>query len=250
MNSFTFFKSYYDVLRYLKDEDRLKIYDCIFKYMFDDENVEIDGFLLGVWNLLSMSLTTSKIKSEQRRKKNEKETEEKRNENEMISEEKRNENNKNNHILIHNHNSYITNHNSNINNQDNINNSNNLEKIEYEEEEPLKADDTGLLAETFKEVISYLNLKTGSNYRYNTNSTTTRIKARLNEGFKLDDFIDVIDKKCADWLNTDMEKYLRPETLFGTKFESYLNQPTRPKKLKDISFEELEEMSKWEKQNF
>ena len=47
-----------------------------------------------------------------------------------------------------------------------------------------------------------------------------------------------------------MEKYLRPETLFGTKFESYLNQPTRPKKLKDISFEELEEMSKWEKQNF
>ena len=152
----------------------------------------------------------------------------------------------NTHIsYINNHN----NHNSNIINQDNINNSDNLEKIEYEEEEPLKADDVGSLTETFKEIIGYLNLKTGSNYRYNTNSTTTRIKARLNEGFQLNDFIAVIDKKCADWLNTDMEKYLRPETLFGTKFESYLNQPIRAKKLKDISFEELEEMSKWEKQN-
>lgn len=81
----------------------------------------------------------------------------------------------------------------------------------------------------FKEIIDYLNLKTGSDYKYTTKSTQSKINARLNEGFKLDDFKVVIDKKCAEWLNTDMQIYLRPETLFGTKFESYLNQ-IRPKK--------------------
>jgi hypothetical protein len=45
----------------------------------------------------------------------------------------------------------------------------------------------------------------------------------MAEGYSVDDFITVIDKKCLDWLNTDYEQYLRPETLFGTKFESYLN---------------------------
>ena len=46
----------------------------------------------------------------------------------------------------------------------------------------------------------------------------------MNEKFTVDDFKTVIDKKSREWLGTDMEKYLRPETLFGTKFESYLNQ--------------------------
>ena len=40
----------------------------------------------------------------------------------------------------------------------------------------------------------------------------------------LDDFKSVIDKKSKEWLGTNMERYLRPDTLFGTKFESYLNQ--------------------------
>lgn len=78
--------------------------------------------------------------------------------------------------------------------------------------------------ENIKEIINYLNNKLNSNYKYSTRTTKDKIKARLNEGFKLDDFIAVIDKKTEEWLNTDMEKYLRPETLFGTKFESYLNQ--------------------------
>ena len=40
----------------------------------------------------------------------------------------------------------------------------------------------------------------------------------------MDDFIAVIDKKTAEWMGTKWEKFLRPETLFGPKFESYLNQ--------------------------
>jgi hypothetical protein len=46
----------------------------------------------------------------------------------------------------------------------------------------------------------------------------------MNEGFTVGDFKKVIDNKTAEWLDTKMEQYLRPETLFGTKFESYLNQ--------------------------
>jgi uncharacterized phage protein (TIGR02220 family) len=81
-----------------------------------------------------------------------------------------------------------------------------------------------------KEIIDYLNEKTGSSYKYNTNKNIELIQARLNEGFTLEDFKKVIDNKVADWgkepkpNEKDMREYLRPITLFGTKFESYLNQ--------------------------
>lgn len=77
---------------------------------------------------------------------------------------------------------------------------------------------------TCKEIIEHLNEKSKSNFKPNTKSTQTKINARLNEGYKLDDFIAVIDKKCDEWIGTEYEKYLCPETLFGTKFEKYLNQ--------------------------
>lgn len=73
-------------------------------------------------------------------------------------------------------------------------------------------------------VIAHLNEKAGTKYRASTPKTQALIRARTAEGFTLDDFIAVIDKKCAMWLGSDMEKYLRPETLFGTKFEGYLNE--------------------------
>lgn len=81
-----------------------------------------------------------------------------------------------------------------------------------------------------KEIIDYLNLKANTNYKYTTSKTQTLIKARYNEGFIIDDFKRVIDNKVSEWKNTEMEKYLRPETLFGTKFESYLNQKEKEKK--------------------
>ena len=77
----------------------------------------------------------------------------------------------------------------------------------------------------YKEIIDYLNEKTGSQFRNTTKKTQTLIKARFAEGFNLDDFKKVIDTKATEWLNDSrMNKFLRPETLFGTKFESYLNQ--------------------------
>lgn len=81
----------------------------------------------------------------------------------------------------------------------------------------------------YTSVISYLNEKAGTKYRATTPKTQALIRAREREGFTLDDFKAVIDKKCAKWMGCDMEKYLRPETLFGPKFEGYLNEKGRGK---------------------
>lgn len=75
-----------------------------------------------------------------------------------------------------------------------------------------------------EEVVIHLNEKAGTKYKPNSKNTTKHIQARIREGYTLEDFKIVIDKKCSEWLNTDMEKYLCPETLFGSKFEKYLNQ--------------------------
>lgn len=80
----------------------------------------------------------------------------------------------------------------------------------------------------YKDVIDYLNQQTGKNYKSITKKNQTVIRARTDEGFSLDDFKRVIDNKVAEWKGTNMEKYLRPETLFGTKFEGYLNQELQP----------------------
>ena len=81
------------------------------------------------------------------------------------------------------------------------------------------------LTEKIKEIINYLNGKLGTKYSYKSKTTQTHIKSRFNEidGLTVADFFTVIDKKYEEWKGTDMEKFLRPETLFGNKFEGYLN---------------------------
>lgn len=76
-----------------------------------------------------------------------------------------------------------------------------------------------------KTIISYLNEKAGTQYRATSKKTQSLVNARFNETFTIDDFKQVIDIKVAEWSNDEkMSKFLRPETLFGPKFESYLNQ--------------------------
>ena len=76
--------------------------------------------------------------------------------------------------------------------------------------------------------MAYLNEMTGSHYKPGTRKTQDLIKARMNEGFTVDDFKTVIYKKTKEWKNDPkMVKFLRPETLFGNKFEGYLNQKER-----------------------
>lgn len=84
--------------------------------------------------------------------------------------------------------------------------------------------------EIYETIISYLNAKAGTKYKATTAKTKSAINARLSDGFTVDDFKIVIDKKCAEWIGTEWEKFLRPETLFGTKFEGYLNARSRNQK--------------------
>lgn len=87
----------------------------------------------------------------------------------------------------------------------------------------------------YKEIITYLNEKTGKKLRWDVKSNQKEIKARFNEGYTLDDFKTVIDKKYHEWGRKptkeelqrgikDMRIYLRPKTLFGGNFDDYLNQ--------------------------
>ncbi|MDE9798915.1 conserved phage C-terminal domain-containing protein [Staphylococcus delphini] len=131
--------------------------------------------------------------------------------------------------------SHTTNNNSTNNDLTNNNSTNNDNNI-------LSGDPT---AYPYREVINYLNKQTGKQYKSTTKKNQTVIRARTDEGFSLDDFKRVIDNKVSEWKGTDMEKYLRPETLFGTKFEGYLNQ--KPKLNGVDQLERMKyDMSYWE----
>lgn len=103
-----------------------------------------------------------------------------------------------------------------------------LKKDELKKDE-LKKDKDIVVANApvlpFEEIVNYLNQQANTTFRQNGKKTQSLILARLKEGFTVADFKTVIDVKCEEWLkNQDMNQYLRPVTLFGTNFESYLNQ--------------------------
>lgn len=120
-----------------------------------------------------------------------------------------------------------------------IRNTLSIDHGEEEEKEEEKEEKEEKEEVPYREIVSYLNVKTSSAYKPATKKTQSLIKARFNEGFTLDDFKKVIDNKVAEWLNdSKMSQYLRPETLFGTKFESYLNQKGGVTNAKDQAAEQ------------
>lgn len=79
-------------------------------------------------------------------------------------------------------------------------------------------------SEVVSNIINYLNKKLDTRYRQ-TSTTQNLIVSKLKTGYTYDDFVTVIDNKYNDWFNDEQfSKYLRPSTLFGNKFENYLNQ--------------------------
>lgn len=228
MNGFTIYEDYFELITLLSVDEQGQLLLAICNYMFADKEPELSENQMKVFKNLKRPLNKSKEQSKRasKRKPTENQTDI-----QMKTEQNRNE-----------HPSEYPNENTsndvNVYVNDNVNN---LEELGYGEEKPLTTDDTGLLAEIVekdltnnysfpKEIVDHLNDKAGTEYRYTTKATQQKINARLNEGYTLDDFIAVIDKKVADWKGTDMAKYLRPQTLFGTNFESYLNQPISEKK--------------------
>jgi uncharacterized phage protein (TIGR02220 family) len=98
--------------------------------------------------------------------------------------------------------------------------------IETDNESDIKSDNEvdNLNMTDVKYIIDYLNYKLGTSYKKTSDKTQKLIHARFNDGFTVDNFYSVIDKKCEEWQGTEYEKFLRPETLFSNKFEGYLNQ--------------------------
>jgi len=98
------------------------------------------------------------------------------------------------------------------------------------------------------QIISYLNLKAKKNFRSDSKIAVKNITARLNEKYTIEDFKKVIDIKCSHWLNPkkgepDMSIYLSPDTLFGNKFEKYLNQNANREAIQEAKIKE----KNWEK---
>ena len=88
-----------------------------------------------------------------------------------------------------------------------------------------KNDNKDIYINNIKYIVEFLNQVCGTHYKASTDNTKKHIRARLCEGYTVEDFKTVITKKHNEWKdNPKMVKYLRPDTLFGSKFESYLNQ--------------------------
>ncbi len=76
----------------------------------------------------------------------------------------------------------------------------------------------------FAVIVGYLNERAGKRFRHTTDDTRRHIRARWREGYRVPEFKTVIDTKCASWGGTEREVFLRPQTLFGPKFDGYLNE--------------------------
>ena len=116
-------------------------------------------------------------------------------------------------------------HNENENENDNDN--------DNEVSSPVSGNDTSndtlaaILPGLCRAIVQYLNQRAGTDHKPDIPTTVDLIKAKLQAGFTVVDFEKVIDKKCADWMGTEFEQYLRPSTLFGDKFEGYLKANPR-----------------------
>ena len=223
MNGFTIYKEYYELITLLTEREQQELLLAITKFMFEDVEPTLNDKQTKIFNNLRRPLEKSKKRSKCgsiiKSNENQEENKTKTKENQKEIKTKSNENQKENENKTHQDVNVIVNVNDNVDV--------NVKKISLEE---------------IKGIVEYLNIKSNSHYKYSTDKTQTLIKARIKDGFTLDDFKIVIDKKCEEWLGTDFEKFLRPETLFSNKFEGYLNQKITAKKktLKDISMSDID----------
>ena len=95
---------------------------------------------------------------------------------------------------------------------------------EIKKDKKVKEEKKDIYTSDIAEVLDYLNSRTGKKFTGKSKAHRQHIVARLKEGFTVEDFKKVIDNKVAAWGHSEkMAPYLRPETLFSTKFETYLN---------------------------
>ena len=249
-NNFLLEKEQQEVFNNLSNEDAGLLIKGIFEYVNTGDS-KLDGYLkiifIPIKNEIDKNEEQYSKKCEKRKnavsKRWEKEKEEEIQEDTNVCENIQEDTNVYKCIQkgsdTHNHNHI---HISSITNQED-NNRVNKSVREEEKEEETKAEVLDNNSKIYHEVISYLNRAVGTSYKPTSKETQKHIRARLNDGFNVDDFKRVIDNMARKWLKDEkMNRYLRPETLFGTKFESYLNEVpiVKSKTLKDISMAEID----------
>lgn len=126
-----------------------------------------------------------------------------------------------------------------------LSDSNSLKVKENEKEKEIQKKEKGGPDETperfsdeYREIIDYLNEKTGKRYSAKSRVNQGHMSARLKEGFTVEDFKKVIDTKCFQWKDDPkMSQFLRPETLFSTKFDRYLNEEKSVRRVTENGWE-------------
>lgn len=199
-DSIVFYKSFVEALNELPDEDRLRLYDAILNFGIYDKEPELSGIDAAVFALVRPQIEANNRKYQNGikggRPKNQSETKTKPNDNQTKTKTKPNDNQS------------ITK--AKPNDNDNVNGNGNGNASGSDE---------------ISSLLSFFNSETGSSYK-ETEQFDELINERISEGYTFEDLRNVIRKKSAEWsCDGKMRSYLRPSTLFGDKFEEYLNAP-------------------------
>ena len=222
-DSFIFYRSFMEGLNCFDDQTRLNVYDAILSYALDGEETELSGEARGLFSLIRPQIDANNKRYVNGQK--------------GAAFGKLGGRPKNPEGVIVKNPSGVSekeiektpNENENVN--ENVND--------------IKKDNVGK-PDTFdsdiKTIVDYLNAKTQSNFKAKTEETRKSIRARLKEGYTVEDFKRVIDAKSSDWADSErMREYLRPSTLFRpANFEAYLNEANRPKVKKKSDFPQNE----------
>ena len=199
---FTFYKNYYDIIKYLKDEDKLLIINAILEYMFEDKEPILEGLNLGIWNNIKMPLETTKNK------------------------------------IINGKKGGAPRGNSNAEKTTKKQAKSNQKTTKGTTKKQTNNISVSVSISVSNKVINKLNELNNTKYKPTSEETLKLIKGRLDDGYTEEDLLMVVEKMSYLWNKEptkdekDMRPYLRPSTLFRkSNFENYLNMPVHKQKL-------------------
>ena len=239
-DSFVFYRSFYENLKKLDSNSMRETLVAICEYALNDKDTELDGVGDIIFSMAKPQLDANKKRREDGKKggRPKKEKSEDPEDKSIEDNDKKPVVSKIKTSGFQNKNHRIQNQkpNVNVNVNDNVNvnvNENENAHVNLKEINQEKSNDFSCMCVS---IIDYLNKKCHTHYRPTNENTRKSIKGRMNEGYCLEDFLTVIDKKADEWLGTEFEKHLNPETLFRPKhFEKYLNQNVITKGVKNFA---------------
>ena len=208
-DSFIFYRSFFETIKKIPKKDRLQLVEAICNYALNDEEDSLSSLNAAIFEMVKPQIDANTKRYENGKKggrpkkpnQNQTETKMKPNHNQTITKTKPNVN---------------------VNVNDNVNvNVNGFGSSE----EPSETSPSS--------IIKYLNFKVGADYDPDDQDNLQYVEDLIESGYSHNDMMKVINKKCSEWLNdSTMRSFLRPSTLFGSKFAEYLAQP-EPKQVED-----------------